>query len=72
MSVGNPGNLLDGPERAPRTSDGPELKRCDQCGRLGIRSFKALAVPGMKPITLCANKAACRKRWPKPATDEAA
>lgn len=55
-------------------------RRCDQCGRVGSRGFRSLpAEPielnGMVVVeadqfTECAAKAACRKRWPKPAGDE--
>ena len=41
---------------------------CEQCGRIGKRGFKNLIDPA---ITVCANKNACRKRWPKPARDDA-
>jgi len=41
---------------------------CEQCGRVGKRGFKNLIDPS---ITVCANKNACRKRWPKPVRDDA-
>ena len=44
------------------------VRRCDQCGRVGKRGFKNLIDPS---ITVCANKNACRKRWPKPVQDDA-
>lgn len=46
---------------------------CEQCGRIGRRGFKTLADDehGIS-ITVCANKNACRKRWPKPAVEESA
>ncbi|MEU6342177.1 hypothetical protein ABZ883_14695 [Streptomyces sp. NPDC046977] len=49
----------------------PAPASCEQCGRTGSRGFRTLTAPDIKPITVCANKAACRKRWPKPAIDEA-
>ncbi|WP_037825074.1 MULTISPECIES: DNA translocase FtsK [unclassified Streptomyces] len=48
------------------------VRHCDQCGRIGKRSFTVLEAPEIAPITVCTNKAACRKRWPKPPTDAAA
>jgi len=44
------------------------VRYCDQCGRIGKRGFKNLIDPS---ITVCANKSACRKRWPKPVQDDA-
>jgi hypothetical protein len=44
---------------------------CDQCGRVGARGFRVVPpsiderygeIPG---FTECANKDACRKRWPR-------
>lgn len=43
------------------------VRYCEQCGRIGKRGFKNFIDPS---ITVCANKAACRKRWPKPARDD--
>ncbi|MFF3300941.1 hypothetical protein [Streptomyces sp. NPDC002908] len=71
MAVGNLGNPLEGPT-ADYPADGPDLKRCEQCGRVGIRLFETLKTHGWKPITVCSAKAACRKRWPKQQTDDAA
>jgi hypothetical protein len=47
------------------------VRRCEQCGRIGKRGYQTLGDDdhGIR-ITVCANKAACRKRWPKPARDE--
>ena len=46
-------------------------RRCEQCGRIGRRGFHTHAdhERGIY-ITVCANKAACRKRWPTPARDD--
>jgi hypothetical protein len=64
-------NPLEGPPLAA-TATGPELQRCSQCGRLGTRGFRTLTNTEHRiNITVCANKNACRKRWPKPARDEA-
>lgn len=57
MSVQNTGSLLDGPEPESRRGDGPELKRCTRCGRLGVRLF--LTTPD-GPV--CAARAACTGR----------
>jgi len=43
------------------------VRHCEQCGRIGKRGFKNHIDPS---ITVCANKNACRKRWPKPARDD--
>ena len=72
MSVQNTSSPLNGPEESPRRTPGPELKKCDQCGRIGTRLFQTHTAPGIKPITVCMARAACRKRWPKPTVDEAA
>jgi hypothetical protein len=61
-------NPLEGPPLAPGM--GPELKRCAQCGRIGIRQFRTYS--GKPSLTVCSNKTACRKRWPRPPIDEAA
>jgi hypothetical protein len=48
----------------------PEPQRCSQCGRNGTHGFTTLANEEHQiSITVCANKNACRKRWPKPARD---
>ncbi|MFF4090363.1 DNA translocase FtsK [Streptomyces nigra] len=48
------------------------VRRCEQCGRVGRRGFQTLANEEQDvPITVCANKVACRRRWPKPSRDEA-
>ncbi|MEE6264945.1 hypothetical protein V2E29_04690 [Streptomyces diastatochromogenes] len=66
MTIASHSNPLTGPQPAGAAS-GPELQRCEQCGRVGVRGFRVLpATEYTKPITLCASKAACRKRWPKP------
>jgi hypothetical protein len=45
---------------------------CQQCGRIGRRGFQTLASDQHDiSITVCANKTACRKRWPKPTQDDA-
>ena len=57
---------------------GAKKQRCEQCGRRGTRGFTVLIgeVEGdtltvnIPPITTCANKNACRKRWPKHRTDD--
>lgn len=61
------------PERPPLavTETGPKLKRCSQCGRLGTRGYRTLTNDEHRiSVTVCANKTACRKRWPHPATEE--
>ncbi|WP_318201094.1 hypothetical protein [Streptomyces sp. SCL15-4] len=64
-------NALEGPPLT-FTGNGPELQRCAQCGRLGVRGFTTFTNAEHRiSITVCANKAACRKRWPKPARDDA-
>lgn len=55
-----------------------EIKRCEQCGRTGTRGFRffpaedvifddagQVAIIPALSMTECANKTACRKRWPK-------
>jgi len=50
----------------------PRVQRCEQCGRRGTHGFTTLTTDEHRiSITVCSNKAACRKRWPKPAIDEA-
>jgi len=50
---------------------GPETQRCSQCGRVGTRGFRTLTNEEHRiSITVCANKGACRLRWPKPARDD--
>ena len=44
------------------------VRYCEQCGRIGKRGFQTLARDDIS-VTVCANKTACRKRWPKPASD---
>lgn len=56
-----------GPAEGSKSRD-VYVRCCEQCGRVGKRGFKNLIDPS---ITLCANKNACRKRWPKPACDDA-
>jgi hypothetical protein len=72
MTLNGHDNPLEGPPLAPGT--GPELKRCAQCGRIGTHQFRTYPPGdfGGPSLTVCANKAACRKRWPKPSVDEAA
>lgn len=51
---------------------GPKTRRCSQCGRSGTRGFRTLTNEEHRiSITVCANKSACRKRWPQPARDDA-
>ncbi|WP_171117854.1 DNA translocase FtsK [Streptomyces sp. Z423-1] len=47
------------------------VRYCEQCGRIGKRGYRTLSNDehGIS-ITVCSNKAACRKRWPKPARDD--
>lgn len=44
------------------------VRYCEQCGRIGKRGYRTHASEedGIE-ITVCSAKAACRKRWPKPA-----
>ncbi|MFD4547224.1 DNA translocase FtsK [Streptomyces sp. NPDC058466] len=56
-----------GPADGSKSRD-VHVRCCEQCGRIGKRGFKNFIDPS---ITVCANKAACRKRWPKPARDDA-
>ncbi|CAM5249846.1 hypothetical protein SGLAM104S_01599 [Streptomyces glaucescens] len=47
------------------------VRRCEQCSRIGKRGFKTLASEEHDvQITVCSNRAACRKRWPRPARDD--
>jgi hypothetical protein len=46
------------------------VRYCEQCGRIGKRGFRDL-IPENGSLTVCANKSACRKRWPKPVRDDA-
>lgn len=69
MTVQNTSNLLDGPGQDAPRPDGPELKKCAQCGRIGIRRFTTYpAHHGMSPLTVCTAKTACRRRWPNTTT----
>lgn len=43
---------------------------CEQCGRIGKRGFRNL-IHENGSLTECSNRQACRKRWPKPAVEEA-
>ncbi|MFE4818564.1 DNA translocase FtsK [Streptomyces sp. NPDC056704] len=43
---------------------------CEQCGRIGRRGFRNL-INEHGSLTECSNRQACRKRWPKPAIEEA-
>lgn len=71
MATNGHSNALEGPPLA-LTGAGPELQRCAQCGRLGVRGFQTITNEEHHiRITLCANKNACRKRWPKPKRDKA-
>ncbi|NUS82704.1 MAG: hypothetical protein HOY75_08120 [Streptomyces sp.] len=45
---------------------------CEQCGRVGKRGYRTLTRDEQDiSITVCANKGACRKRWPNPPRDDA-
>ncbi|MFD0437043.1 DNA translocase FtsK [Streptomyces chartreusis] len=46
------------------------VRYCEQCSRIGKRGFRNL-INEHGSLTVCANTAACRKRWPKPALDDA-
>jgi hypothetical protein len=45
------------------------VRYCEQCGRIGKRGFRNL-IGEHGSLTECSNRAACRKRWPKPARDD--
>ncbi len=69
-------NLLDELEQQGHVgpADGSKAREvyvryCEQCGRIGKRGYRTLANEHGS-ITVCANKIACRKRWPKPARDD--
>jgi hypothetical protein len=50
----------------------PQQQRCEQCGRTGTRGFRTLTNDEHRiRITVCSNKTACRKRWPRQLRDEA-
>ena len=42
---------------------------CEQCGRIGKRGFETRTRDDIS-VTVCTTRAACRKRWPKPVTEE--
>lgn len=71
-------NLLDELEKRGHVgpADGTKARTvyvrcCEQCGRIGRRGFRTLASEEQDVrITVCTAKAACRKRWPKPARDD--
>ncbi len=55
-----------------------EKKVCQQCGRAGVRGFNVApaqtvvmswGTADLPEFTECANKNACRKRWPKHSKD---
>lgn len=46
------------------------VRYCEQCGRIGKRGFRNL-IHENGSLTECSNRQACRKRWPKPARDDA-
>lgn len=58
--------------------DGDAQRCCQQCGRTGTRGFRVFpdgdvvhdgkVAVAARSMTECANKDACRKRWPKPRT----
>lgn len=53
----------------------PTERRCEQCGRIGVNGFRTLpdadvitdgrVAVAAHSITECANRAACRRRWPR-------
>ncbi|MEU5490324.1 DNA translocase FtsK [Streptomyces sp. NPDC020196] len=45
------------------------VRRCEQCGRVGRRSFRTHSSFDIR-VTVCANTTACRKRWPKHPVDD--
>ena len=45
------------------------VRYCEQCARIGKRGFRDL-IGEHGSLTECSNRAACRKRWPKPARDD--
>jgi hypothetical protein len=57
-----------------------EAKRCHNCGRIGTREFVPYPAQNLAEIAVragewgweCANKTACRKRWPKTRDEVAA
>lgn len=54
------------PPRARGYDTGPK-RQCAQCGRTGTRQFTEIAATEYTAaITVCANRDACRRRWPKP------
>lgn len=61
-----------GPAEGSKARD-VRVRYCAQCGRIGPRGFRTLTSDehGIR-ITECANRAACRKRWPKPPRNEGA
>ena len=63
MAVGNLSNPLEGPT-ADHSTDGPELKRCAVCGRVGVRQFVTVPATEFNEATfVCQAKAACLARW---------
>ena len=56
---------------AVRSTKAINKSRCEQCGRTGTREFRTLidAEHGIR-IVVCANKAACRRRWPQQLVDD--
>lgn len=62
MSVQNTSSPLNGPEPEPDRPEGPELKRCTRCGRIGTRLFVNTAEGDR-----CAAVAACTDRQQQPA-----
>lgn len=59
-----------GPAEGSRARD-VYVRYCEQCGRIGKRGFRNL-IHENGSLTECSNRQACRKRWPKPATQESA
>lgn len=56
------------------------VRQCGQCGRTGTQGFRVFPAADAihdgkvavkaRSMTECANRAACRRRWPKPSQDE--
>lgn len=59
-----------GPAEGSKSRD-VHVRYCEQCGRIGKRGFRNL-IHENGSLTECSNRQACRKRWPRPATQEPA
>lgn len=63
-----------------KTREARVQRCCGQCGRTGMQGFRVFPAADAihdgkvavkaRSMTECANKAACRRRWPKPSQDE--